>query len=195
MYLRDPCGLKRKGNNMKRNQSIKIIVGNGIFAAITAVLTFIPIPIGNVNINLGLIPIVLASIIFGVKSGLFVGLVNGICVLVSPATIQFFFSISPIGTILVCLLKTGLAGLFAGLIYKALMSKKQYLGVVLSSVIVPIANTSIFIIGSLIFFDGVFGELITLFIAANFIIEFVINLLLIPTIHYIVNIYKKKNVI
>ena len=42
---------------MKKNQTIRLIVGNGIFSAITAVLTFIPIPIGNVNINLGLIPI------------------------------------------------------------------------------------------------------------------------------------------
>ena len=178
---------------MRKNQSIRLIVGNGIFSAITAVLTFIPIPIGNVNINLGLIPIVLAAVIYGVKSGLFVGLVNGVCVLVSPATIQFFFSINAFGTILVCLLKSGLAGLFAGLIYKALEKKKPYIGVVLASIVVPIANTSIFIIGSLIFFDGVFGELITLFIAANFIIEFVINLLLIPTIYYIVNIYKRKN--
>ena len=179
---------------MKKNQTIRLIVGNGIFSAITAVLTFIPIPIGNVNINLGLIPIVLAAVIYGVKSGLFVGLVNGVCVLVSPATIQFFFSINAFGTIIVCLLKSGLAGLFAGLIYKALKEKKPYIGVVLASIIVPIANTSIFIIGSLIFFDGVFGELITLFIAANFIIEFVINLLLIPTIYYIVNIYKRKQV-
>ena len=43
-----------------------------------------------------------------------------------------------------------------------------------------------------IFFNGVFGQLISLFIAANFIIEFVINLLLSPSIYYIVNLFKKR---
>ena len=77
-------------------------------------------------------------------------------------------------------------------VYNLLKNKNHHLGVILATILVPIVNTFIFIIGSLIFFNGVFGQLISLFIAANFIIEFVINLLLSPSIYYIVNLFKKR---
>ena len=80
----------------------------------------------------------------------------------------------------------------SALVYNLLKNKNHHLGVILATILVPIVNTFIFIIGSLIFFNGVFGQLISLFIAANFIIEFVINLLLSPSIYYIVNLFKKR---
>ena len=83
-------------------------------------------------------------------------------------------------------------GLISALVYNLLKNKNHHLGVILATILVPIVNTFIFIIGSLIFFNGVFGQLISLFIAANFIIEFVINLLLSPSIYYIVNLFKKR---
>ena len=177
---------------MKRKETIKFIAVNAILSALTAVLTFIPIPIGNLNLNLGLIPIAIAAVLYGVKSGLFVGFVNGICVLISPATLQFFFPISPIGTIVVCLSKSMLAGLICALMYNLIKNKNDYVGVVLGTLLVPFINTSVFIIGSLIFFEGIFGELITAFVTANLAIEFVINILFAPSVYVIVKQYRNK---
>ena len=135
---------------MKRNNLVKNIAVNGILAALTAVLTFIPIPIGSLNLNLGLIPIAIGAVLYGAKSGLFIGLVNGVCVLLSPAT-QAFFALNVFGTILVCLLKTGLSGVICALIYNLIKKKNEYVGVICGSLLIPIVNTLIFIIGSLIF--------------------------------------------
>ena len=176
---------------MKKNDMTKLIVTNALLVALCVVLTLISnyIPIGGITINLALITIAIAAILYGYKSAIFVGLVNGGIVMFAA---QAFFAISPIGTVIVCLLKSSLAGVCAALIYNLFKKKNHHLGVILATIIVPIINTTIFIIGSLIFFNGVFGELISLFVAANFIIEFVINLLLSPSIYYIVNQFKKR---
>ena len=177
---------------MKQNNLIKGIAINAILAALTAVLTLIPIPIGNLNLNLGLIPIAIGAVLYGWKSGLFIGLVNGVCVLLSPAT-GAFFALNVFGTIIVCLLKTGLAGLLCGLVYSLIKKKNDYLAVICGALIVPIINTAIFIIGSLLFFDGAFGELISIFVTANFIVEFVINILFSPSVYVVVKYYRNKN--
>ncbi len=179
---------------MKKNDLTRLIIGNGLLAAFTVVFTLISnnILIAGLSINLSLITIALAAILYGPWSGLFIGFVNGGMVMLSAAG---FFAINPVATVFVCLLKSGLAGLAAGFIYKALKNKNHHLGVVLATICVPVINTSLFIIGSLLFFNGAFGELISLFVAANFIIEFILNILLSPAIYYIVNIYKKKKVI
>lgn len=176
---------------MRKSEKTRWIVGNALLVALCVVLTLISnyIPIGGITINLALITIALAAILYGYKSALFVGAVNGIVVMFAA---QAFFAISPVGTVIVCLLKSGLAGLISALVYNLLKNKNHHLGVILATILVPIVNTFIFIIGSLIFFNGVFGQLISLFIAANFIIEFVINLLLSPSIYYIVNLFKKR---
>lgn len=177
---------------MKRKKMVNVIVGNGIFAALTVVLTLISnnISIAGVSINLALIPIALAAILYGTASGVFIGLVNGGIVMLSAAP---FFAINPVATVFVCLIKSALAGLVASLVYKALKNKNEHLGVILATILVPIVNTSIFIIGSLLFFNGAFGELISIFIGVNFIVEFIINALLSPSIYYIVKVVRKRN--
>ncbi|MCI5744715.1 MAG: ECF transporter S component [Erysipelotrichaceae bacterium] len=176
---------------MKRNELTHKIVGTAVLLSLTAVLTYVSnyIVIAGISINLSLITIVVASIIYGPLSGLIVGLANGVVVMFSAAA---FFAINPFGTVLVCLLKSGLAGLISGFIYKALHSKNNHFAVVLSSIIVPIVNTSIFIVGSLIFFNGAFGQLISLFVTANFLVEFALTLLLSPSIYYLVKVIKNR---
>jgi uncharacterized membrane protein len=182
---------KKEKKNMKRKETIRFIVGNGVLAALTVVLTLISnnIPIAGVAINLALIPIAVAAVVYGPASGVFIGLVNGGLVMLSAAP---FFAINAPATVLVCLLKSALAGLIASLIYNLLKNKNEHLGVVLSVIVVPIINTFVFIIGSLLFFGGVFGELITMFIGVNFIIEFIVNALLSPSIYYVIKVIKKK---
>lgn len=176
---------------MKRKETIRFIVGNGVLAALTVVLTLISnnVPIAGVTINLALIPIAVAAIVYGRYSGIFIGLVNGALVMLSAAP---FFAINAPATVFVCLLKSALAGLVAALVYKLLKNKNEHLGVILAVILVPVVNTSVFIIGSLLFFGGVFGQLISIFIGVNFIIEFIVNALLSPSIYYIVKVIKKK---
>lgn len=100
--------------------TVRTIAGLGVLTAMVVVLQLLSnyVQFGPVSITLSLFPIAVGAMLYGPFGGLFLGLVNGAIVLTAPSTISFFFAYSPIGTIAVCLLKTGLAGFFAGLIFK-----------------------------------------------------------------------------
>ncbi len=175
---------------MNKQQNIRRIAGIAVLSALTIILTIVSnyIIIAGVSINLSLVPIVLAAIIYGPYAGFFVGLINGGFVMLSA---QAFFAISPVGTVIVCLLKTSIAGLVSGYIYRLIVRFNEIVSTFVASLIVPVVNTGLFIIGSLIFFKGSFGSLISIFISLNFIIEFAINLLLAPAIIRIIKAVKK----
>ena len=100
--------------------TVKTIAGLGILTAMVVVLQLLSnyVQFGPVSITLALFPIAVGAMLYGPLGGLFLGLVDGILVLTAPSTISFFFAITPIGTIITCLSKTGLAGLVAGFIFK-----------------------------------------------------------------------------
>lgn len=186
----------------------KTITGTALLVAVELVLIVISnyTSIGPVNINLALVPIALAGMLFGPLSGLFIGVVNGVVTILSPSTQALFMSISPFGTVLICLLKTGLAGFISGLIYYLLKGKdikNSLLASFLASLIVPIVNTGIFTIGCYTFFYGWLGEssvgydntflfLIYAILGWNFLIEFLISVILSPSINMVVNHYQKR---
>jgi len=177
---------------MNKNRALIVkMVGSAIFGALTIVLTYISnlFPIAGTPLNLGLIPIILAAMIYGPISGLFVGVVNGILVITGA---QFYLAISVVGTILTCILKTGVAGFVGGYIYLALKNKNITVAAIVTALFVPICNTSIYIVGCLIFFSGAFGSLITIFVTLNFGIEMAINIVLSPVIVYLVKIFNQK---
>lgn len=179
---------------MKRRQLTKFITGLALLVALEVVLSivsnFMP---GVVNFNLGLTPIVIGAVLYGPIGGLILGIINGFITLIAPGT-QVFLGFNAILTILLCLLKTGLAGLFAGLIYKALNKLNFKASVIVSGLVVPIVNTSLFIIGVLLFFLPIYGEgkeavgvLFSTVITINFLIEFLISALLSPAIIKIIS--------
>lgn len=189
----------------------KTITGTALLTAVELILIVITnyVSIGPVNINLALVPIAVAGMVFGPLSGLFIGLVNGLVTILSPSTQAIFMSIAPFGTVLICLLKTGLAGFLCGLIFlpfkSSNSSKKRVLGSILASISVPIINTGIFTIGCYSFFspwleevtnasqyDNSFVVLIMVILGINFIFEFSISLLLSPSINMLVNYYQRK---
>lgn len=175
---------------MNKMTKVKYLAYTSILSAVTIILTLISnsIVIGGISINLGLIAIILAGILVGPLSGAFVGLINGAFALLSA---QAFFAISPLGTVLVCLLKTSVAGLVCGLIYRLLKNKNELVAIIVSAMLVPIINTSLFIVGSLFFFNGAFGNLISIFVSINFVVELLVNAVLIPTIIKVIKIIKK----
>ena len=104
----------------RRFFTVRTIAGLGVLTAMVVVLQLLSnyVQFGPVSITLSLFPIAVGAMLYGPFGGLFLGLVDGAVVLSAPSTISFFFAYSPIGTVAICLLKTGLAGFVAGLIFK-----------------------------------------------------------------------------
>lgn len=189
---------------MKKNSlKIKRLVGLATLSAIVIVLQVFSnyIQFGPVSITLALIPIVVGAIVFGPKGGFVLGLVHGAIVCTAPATIGLFMPVTVIGTILVCLLKSSIAGLVSGLLFQALKKKNTLVAVVVASVIVPIVNTGIFSVACFTIFEPLIAELAStsgkgfaayfflIFIGYNFIIELVVNSVLSPVVLRIVKMY------
>lgn len=177
----------------KKRIDTKTIVTAGLLTAITIVLQFLSsiIPTG-VNLNLALVPITLGAVLLGPYVGAFLGLVCGAVILLSPNTITIFMAISPLGTILACLLKTTIAGLVAGFVAKALKEKNDLLSAVLASILVPLINTLIFVVVTYFFFlEGLglpnFWSIFTILIGLNFIFEIITNVIISPTTYKVIS--------
>lgn len=177
----------------------KMIATTGILVGIEILFQVIGnyINPGFANINLSLIPIVIGAVLYGPVVGGFLGLVCGLMVIISPSTMQIFFSISPVGTILACILKTSVAGVAAGLVVKLFKGEKKIYGVILASILVPVINTALFSIFALIFFMPLLQSMISetmpniaaaLFvgmIGINFILEVISTVILAPSLYKI----------
>lgn len=139
---------------MNKRITTQQIVGTGLLLALEIIFQIIGnyLQIGPVNINLSLVTVVLGAVLYGPLSGAVLGFFNGLIVLLSPSTIAIFMPISPIGTVIACLLKCTIAGLVAGLLFKLFKNKNNLVGLIIASLLVPIINTGIFSIVCLLFF-------------------------------------------
>ena len=176
-----------------------MIATTGILLAIEIVLqilgNYIVIPGGFANLNFSLIIIALGAIMYGPIVGGFLGFVSGALTLFAPSTISYFFSVSPVGTVLACLLKTTLAGVVAGFIASALKKNHDTLASILASIVVPVINTGIFALFCILFFksrleeinpNNITAALFLGMIGFNFIIEIIITLIIVPSLYKIV---------
>ena len=181
----------------------KFIAGIGILSAIEVVLYIVGTVITNfagVTINLGLIPIAIGAILFGPVGGAFLGVVNGVLVLLTPSTWTIFMDTEILGdwcifgTILNCLTKTGLGGFIAGLVNK-LFKKVEIAGSVVSSLLIPVVNTAVFICFAAIFYQVYFYSegYIYGILSFNFLIEIIAMAVLCPAIVTVVKTTKRKS--
>lgn len=199
---------------MKTNtQKLHDMVGTAILAGLVILLqVFVVIPLGAFTITLTLVPIIIGAIIYGPKAGSFLGGVFGVTVAIQVVTgalgvLSFkMFEVHPVLTITLCILKGLMAGLVSGLIWTAFKNtEKKTLGVILSSVACPIVNTGIFVGGLFAFYYGLMAEFASqsefasavafIFIGivgANFLVEFAINVALIPVILRLISILTPK---
>ena len=177
----------------------KMIATTGILLAIEIVLqvlgNYIVIPGGFANLNFSLIIIALGALMYGPIVGGFLGFISGALTLFAPSTISYFFSVSPVGTVLACLLKTTLAGVVAGFIANALKKSHDTLASILASIVVPVINTGIFALFCILFFksrleeinpNNITAALFLGMIGFNFIIEIIITLIVVPSLYKIV---------
>ncbi len=192
---------------MKTKITVRQMTGVAIIAAIEIALGIFSmfmskIFMTTVSFNLALIPIVVGACIYGPWWGLFLGLIDGVICLVDPGTLSTFFAFSPVLTIILCLLKTGIAGLASGFLFKALRNVNDWVAVILASLIVPVCNTGIFLGGVYAFFiplyqtwtpegANVLTYVLVLTFTINFAIEFAVAVLLSPAVYKIVKIGTK----
>ena len=130
---------------MKRSSADRI-TGVAILLALEIVLQTIAflVRLGPVSLNLALIPIAIAAIVYGPVAGAFIGLCNGAIVLIDPSTQAVFLNVAPLGTILTCLLKCTIAGFISGLVFKIISKKNRTVGAIIASILVPVVNTGLF---------------------------------------------------
>lgn len=180
-----------------RSEKTKRLITYSLFGAIIIVLQLIAtsVNIGGFPITLTLIPIVIASALYGPKAGGIMGLIFGFIVVIivvmgGDPNGQVMMSSNPVITTLLCLLKGYLAGLVSGICYAKISNKK--VAILISSLAAPIVNTGVFEIGLILFFDMSFTIMISAFISINFLIELLINVLLSQGILRIINNKRKR---
>ena len=183
------------------------LTGLALLTAVVVILQFLGafIRFGPFSISLVLIPIVVGAALYGVLAGAWLGFVFGLVVLLSGDAAAFLV-ISPIGTILVVLLKGALAGLCAGAVYKALSERNETFAVIVAAIVAPVVNTGIFLLGCLVFFlptvrewgqamgfENVGTYMIVGLVGGNFLFELLVNVILSPVIVRLVRLGRKEN--
>ena len=195
----------------KKRIDARMLTGMAMITAIIVILQYLAIflrVMGIFSVSLVLVPIVVGAALYGVWAGVWFGFVFGIVVLISGDA-ALFLPVNPLGTILVVLLKGALAGLCAGLVYKALSKFDSQIvllvkgeekwgadvSVILAAIVCPIVNTGIFLLGCLVFFmptinewaaaahfDNVGKYMIFGLVGGNFLFELLLNIILSPVI-------------
>ena len=195
---------------MKPTEKTKIstekMVLISLFTALVALLSYLGgfIKIGGLaSISLTLIPVVLGAALCGPWAGAWLGGVSGV-VFFMTADAAFWLGLSAFGTVLTVMVKGICAGLAAGYVYKLLEKKNRYAAIMTAAVVAPVVNTSIFLIGCLIFFIdavrdmaagegmGIGGFLIVGFVGLNFVFELIVNIAVAPALARVMDIAKKK---
>ena len=182
------------------------------------------VKVGPVSISLVLVPIVIGGIIMGPASGAVLGFVFGVITLINglmgvdPFT-QFLLTSGVKGAIitpLICLVKATAAGYIAALIYKLFKNAAnkrpagqgdglKIAGTFMAAAAAPIVNTGLFILGALTLSDVLAanfvaeGTTVIYFLiigcaGINFIVEFLVNLVLAPGIYQIARAVSKGRI-
>lgn len=191
----------------KKSISTRTLTGMALLTAVVVILQFLGafVRFGPFSISLVLIPIVVGAALYGPLAGAWFGFVFGMVVLLSGDAAAFLV-VSPLGTILTVLLKGSLAGLCAGLVYKALSRSETKvhgvdLAVVAAAVVCPVVNTGVFLLGCLAFFMPTISEwaagmgfesvgkyMIFGLVGGNFLFELLFNIILSPIIVRLIHI-------
>ncbi len=199
-------------------QKIRQMVLLAVLTAMVMVLqlagNYVRLPIMGTTVSLVLIPIALGAMLLGPAAGAWLGLVFGAVVYIQcgvmgmDAFTAFLFNAHPIVTLLICVVKSTLAGFLAGLVYRLLKNKNEILAVFLAAAVTPIVNTGVFIIGCFAilstiesfiavnqeFFGDVSGVYFLFIVCAgiNFIFEFILNMVMAPAIERIIHIFARR---
>ncbi len=192
--------------NMERTKmTTKTMVVGSLLTALVFVLQFMgaAIKFGTFSISPVLIPIVIGAVSCGKGMGAWLGFVFGGAVLASGDA-AIFLQFSVVGTVLTVLLKGAGCGFAAGLVYELVCKtiKKPYFATVAASLICPVVNTGIFLLGCKLFLMDAVAHLagggvdlgkfmIFVLVGANFLVEMAVNIIFAPAIVYIIKVVSK----
>ena len=193
-------------------QKILMLTELAVLTAIVLVLQLcgiaIPLPFLATPVSLVLLPIALGAMKSGPIAGMWLGAVFGVITVVGgvsgrAAVTSILFGDHPLLTVLLCMAKAMLAGLACGLVYKALKKKNEYLALYTASIITPMVNTGVFILGGLLMSDTMKsnfvadGQTVIYFLVIgcaglNFIFELLVNILFAPALRRVLDVLEKK---
>ncbi len=187
----------------------------GILTALVIVLQLFAcaIPMFGVTLNFSLIPIALAGILVGWLGGAIVGFACGLVVFITTAVLgqepstAFFFQTNPFVLTVMCISKTTVAGIVSGLLYKLISKKNAFVAVSVASLIIPIINTGIYLLGIILMKDSaaqfmnldtsaaslVFTVVFGL-IWLNFVLEIAITTIFAPLFYRVIKVIDKNGV-
>ena len=171
-----------------------------VFQCLATYTTFF----GPFSTAVGLIPIVLGAIMCGPAVGTWLGLVFAFIVLVTGGA-NLFLAFSIPGTLITVLAKGMLCGLAAGIVNVLLKKSNETVSVIVSSLVCPIVNTGVFLLGCYLFFmpyaDAIAEAagftisgfpLFVAFATGNFAFEVGLSIVLCPVTIRILDIAKKN---
>ena len=181
----------------RRNRTVNLTV-TAALAAIIIVMTFTPIgylTLGVVEITFLTIPVAIGAIVCGPGCGATLGAVFGATSFIQCLGIgrpspfgMALFSINPLSTVLICFVPRILAGLVAGLIFKAFKRKKGTVSYAITALSTGIFNTLFFVTILITCFsmDSLTGlqlgenisQVISAIVTANAVIEWIVCLVI-----------------
>ena len=202
--------MKNTMNGHEKNlRMVQLALLTTVLVVLQLFATFL-IRVGVVAPTLALIPLVIGSAALGVKAGAILGAVFGLIAFICGLTgfdafTNAMIMYKPAETIIICFLKGILAGVLAALVYKCFIKpfkkkKNVFIPSLLASIIAPVANTAIYVLGMAMFFrdmvtdangDAIYSSneaLITvmigvfLIIIGNFILEVIVTGVVTPVI-------------
>ena len=207
--------LKTKTSSKKQTlQTVQLALLIALVVALQIVSALIP-PIGGmVSITLTLIPVVVGGILLGKRAGAILGLAFGAIVLINCITAldpggSILWNTNPLFTAIICFAKGIAAGFIPALLYGAIKGKDENVtdgrifgATVVAALSAPLVNTGLFVAGMfLLFKDTLYawadGADIVMYVilglaGLNFLVEFLLNILLAPAIVRIVAVVSRK---
>lgn len=197
---------------MKQKNNLYKMILIAIFAAVVVVLQVISsyVKFGPFSITLTLIPIVVDGMLLGSGWGALFGGLFGVVVYIFCLTGvdpggAILVGINPFYTAIVCIVKGVAAGFLPAIVFRALRKKNFYLGAILGTLLAPIANTGLFLVGMFLFFKDtliawaggtdLFLYIVTGLVGINFLVEFLTTLILSPAILRILQIPQKNRLL
>lgn len=203
--------------NISRKQKTLRMVQMAMLIALVVVLQLISAivpPIGGVSITLTLVPVVIGAILFGTVGGFTLGFSFGLIVLINcinglDVGGNILWNVNPFLTAVICFVKGIAAGVVPAWLYAFVNGKnnevsqtRKYVSAVVAALSAPIVNTGLFVCGMFLFFmetlrawaggSNIGSYVIFVLAGLNFLVEFLINIILAPAIVRIVDAVKKK---
>lgn len=185
----------------KRAKTLRM-VQTALLAAIEVILTLLYIPVGTINLNFGLVPIVIAGIFLSPLSGALIGGVSGIVTMTQVLSGQgafyaFLMTANPFMACLLCVVKTAAAGYLSGIVYRLCCKVNLFeaIGTAAAAVLCPVVNTGIFALGMFTIFGnalmadpvistwtsgGLVALVFVVLIGVNFFVELALNVVVCP---------------